>query len=156
MKKVISGYSAAELKQEFYSNVRSENDLASYTIGTEVGDDDYYFGEMKDNGDFTIKHHVPEAKASKVEFGRLYVVGRMAEDGEKSRIEYEYRHHAMPLEMLCAVLAVAVLVLVMTMLKDVVAGLIWLGVMIIACALIAVAPIERARFKRLIQKIARK
>lgn len=156
MKKIICGQSVAEVEQEFYSNVRSENDLASYTSGTEVGDDDYFFGEIKESGDFTIKHHVADGRSSRVEFGRLYVSGKIKEEGDGSRLEYEFRHHAMPLEMLCAVLVVAALIFLMTIMRDVIEGLILLGVMVVVFALVFIAPIERARFKRLILKMIKR
>ena len=142
-----------QIRSRFYKNVRSEKEIGEYSDDIELTHDRFFFGDIAADGSFIIKNHVPQARSSSLDSSAFFVKGTVTENEKGTVIEYEFWRRQLPLEMLCAITIVCSIMFLLTVFKDVVAGLIMLAVMAIVVSFSLRNPLARKKLESLVKKI---
>lgn len=153
MKTLETSLTSEQIANRFYSKVRSEAETDEHSYEQSVLLEDFFYGDIDDDGNFIIKHHSEQSRATRIEPDTFCILGTMTEKEGVTTVEYSYERTDLHIEMWLAWLAVCALILILTFLADILAGAVLFCIMAIAFALYAVSPFEKKRLNRVLRSI---
>ena len=151
--KIKTSLNKDQISKKFYSKVRSEKEIDEFLYNTSLQQEDFFFGDIDKEGNFKIKHHRPQGRENRVEPTSYCIVGKVTCAESGFDVEYTCERTQINLEMLVAWGIVCVVMFLLTVFKDVLAGLILLAVMVLTVTVLLTYPKEKRVLLRLAKTI---
>ena len=151
--KMLSLLKKAQIKENFYGKVRTQSGIEEFSYETESLGEDFFFGDIDDEGKFIIKHHRPQGREKRIEPDGFCIAGRVADTEEGSEIEYSYERTHVPLEMWFAWAVVYFIFFLMLVFRDIIAGVVLLLIAALHITLMIFSPKEKYILRKVLKSI---